>query len=568
MLYVKSKSKDILDDDKDLHRVVSDTLSRIATIAGRTLGPGGRSVLIEREGMPPLVTKDGVTVVKALGLPSASHNIVLDTCKEISLNTARDAGDGTTTAIVLANALFQQGQAFMASNPRYNPQRFARELQSCYQNEVIPFLKKTAKPVKTEDDLRAVALISANGDKEVANTVVEAFLAAGDDGTVLIQEDQGGSMRVETIDGYIATSGLRDIGSIGLAFINDRSAQQVRMDQGMIVLYDGIINDLSFPGFIQAAYESSEYCMGRPIVVMAHSFADGVIDRFLRTSKGGTTVLPVKIPKSTLANSRTHFLHDMAAYTGATAMDPASASSFVAENFGEFKTARVNTYECFIQCESESASIEARVSELKGLLDSVKSEHDRAHIRASIGKLTGGISTVFVGGITDAEIRERRDRVQDAVEAVRSAVAEGVVPGGCSMHLTLAEHLRRPGAPQAWQVLIDALQQPLELLLTNCGELELYSSVAKAIKDSATSGVPSKVFDADTHTMVNPFDVGIVEPSKVHRVAIGNAISVASLLVTLGGIVVSPRDYNMETQLELSRAAFKDALNMAPEGDE
>jgi chaperonin GroEL len=560
MLYVKSKSKDMIDNANEIESIVTSTLSRMATIVSRTLGPGGRPVLIEREGMPPLVTKDGVTVVKSLGLPSASHNIVLDTCKEISLNTARDAGDGTTTAIVLADALVKAGKQFMNENPKYNPQRFVNDLKDCYNRVVLPYLKEVAVTVKDED-LNKVAMISANGDSEIADVVVKAVLAAGDDGTVLIQEDQGGGMRVETIDGYIVTSGLKDIGSIGASFINDRAGQRVRMGEGLVVLFDGIVNDLVLPAAIQSAIENDMSYFGKPIIVMAHGFADPVIEKFLVTSKGGVTVLPVVVPKSSLANSRTMFLFDMAAYTSATVMNPASAGSFDSSNFGYFKSAHVNTYETFMQCDSEYDLLDDRVNELKAILKDAHSEHDKAHLRAAIGKLTGGISTIWVGGMTDAEVRERRDRVQDAVEAVRSAVAEGIVAGGGGTHLGIVEAISSAEGPKSWKVMSEALLAPFKLLMTNCGEEDQIDKALVKIKSSMDDrNRPSLIFDASEHRYTNPYKSGIVEPAKVHRVAIGNAISVASLLTTLGGVVVSPRDYNLENQLEVSRAAFKDMI--------
>jgi chaperonin GroEL len=566
MLYVKSKSKDMVDDPVQIDDIVKTTLSRMANIASKTLGPGGRPVLIEREGLPPLVTKDGITVIKSLGMPNAAANTVLDTCKEISLNTARDAGDGTTTAIVLADAIVRAGSVFMMRNKRYNPQRFVNELRQCYEKVVKPYLKDVAIQVKSDDDLKRVALISANGDQDVAEVVVKAFMAAGEDGHILIQEDQGGGMRVETVDGFIVTSGLKDLGSIGSVFINDRANQQVRMDEGLVVLFDGTLNDLVLPAAIQSACEADADLFGKPIIIMAHGFADPVIEKCLKTSKSGVTVLPVKVPKSTLANSRTMFLQDMAAYTSASVIDPATAASFSAEHFGRFSAVKVNTYETFVQCESDGELIDERVSELKAIMSAAHSEHDRAHLRAAIAKLTGGISTVWVGGMTDAEVRERRDRVQDAVEAVRSAVAEGIVAGGCATHLALAKRIRDSDSyysSPAWSILAEALEHPFKVLLANCGEFDRHAELYSAIIESSHNHIPRVVFDANQHEVVDPFKSGIVEPAKVHRVAIGNALSVASLMVTLGGIVVAPRDYNLETQMELSKAALKDMMNEA-----
>jgi chaperonin GroEL len=559
-----SKAKQTISAQTDLDKIVDETLAHASAVVGRTLGPGGRPILLSREGMPGLATKDGVTVLKHLGLPSATHNLVLDMVKEVSLNTARDAGDGTTTAIVLADAIVRSGKAYMAKDSKTNPQRMMRELKTCYSSIIVPFLEKASRKVETDEDLRRVALISSNGDEEIASAVVEAVTAAGDDGTVLIQEDQGGGMRVETVDGYIVTTGLKDIGAIGTAFINDRAGQQVKMDAGLVVLFDGTLNDLLLPANVQTALESSDDYFGRPVVVFAHDFSDPVIEKFLKTTKGGLTVLPVKTPKSTLSGSRTMFLHDMSAYCGATIMDPASASTFEPSHFGHFESARCGHYETYMRCEIDSESIDERVEELKAILSVATSPHDEAHLRAHIGKLTGGIATVFVGGMSDAEIRERRDRVQDAIEAVRSAVAEGLVPGGCSTHLSLINEITNSSNYKpSWCILTQALSQPIARLLSNCGEEDILSKVSEEILLSINpiTKIASKTFDADAHEMVDAFEKGIIEPAKVARVSIGNALSVAGVLMTVGGIVVAPRDYNLETQLELSKSAFQQMLN-------
>lgn len=561
MLFVKSKAKEMIDSQMNIEKVVQETITRAAKIVGSSLGPGGRPTLLTRSDMPPLVTKDGVTIVKHIGFSSATHNAVLDVVKELSLNTAASAGDGTTTALIFAEAIYRYGKEFMNSNPKYNPQRFMRELKVCHEKVIIPTLKQdyVSRKVQSEQDLMHVALISANGDHEIADVVVKAVMAAGDDGTVLVQEDQGGGMRVETIDGYVVTSGLKDIGSIGTSFINDKAGQQVQMDHGLVVMFDGTLNDLALMAKVQEAFESTPQCYGRPILVFAYGFADPVIEKCLKTSKSGVTVLPVKVPRSSLPNSSQIFLHDMAAYTNGTVMDPSSAINFEAKHFGTFKKARVNTYECFIQSELEAEVIDKRAEELKAILNAARSEHDKAHLRAHIGKLTGGISTVWVGGTTDAEIRERRDRVQDAIEAVRSAVAEGIVAGGGMTHRILAEHISvNPEYKHSWEVMIKALRAPFNLLMDNCGEGDIADETWQSFEDG-------EVFDADSHEYVDPWDHGIVEPAKVHRVAIGNALSIASLLVTLGGIITDCYNPDLENQLELSRAAFKDAITMAEE---
>jgi chaperonin GroEL len=500
-------------------------------------------------------------------MDKAEHNIVVEAAKEICINTAKEAGDGTTTAIVMANAIIKHGQEFISSHPKYNPQRVVSELQELYEDVIVDYLKKNAISTTTPDELRSVAKVSSNGDDKIASAVVEAVMAAGDDGQVLIEEAQGDIMRVETIDGYIITTGLKELGSMGPAFINDKTGQQAKTDNGIVVLYDGTINDLNVPARLQEVYEHSEN-MGQPIIIMAHDFSDLVIDRFVKTVNGGITVIPVKTPMSGLPNSRSMFLQDMAAYTGATVYSPINLDDMDEDGFGNFVTARVNMYESFIVSEADSEAIEKRIEELKSVSKAALSEFDRMHLRAAISKLTGGVSTIWVGGASELEVREKKARVEDAVEAVRSAIAEGVIPGGCSVHLTLAEIIKgRKDFKESWAIMVNALGEPFKLLMTNCGE-DPDEVLSLGIGLPTSKGLPDKVFDARDHKVVDPFKAGIIEPAKVCRVSIGNALSVASLLITLGGIVVVPRDSTLENQLAMSKQAFRDMMSGGGIGQE
>src|ERR1035437_10351979 len=231
MIYERSKAKQIIVNKEDVREIVHKTISDMAAIVGATLGPGGNPVIIERDNLSPLVTKDGVTVCKSLGVENAAANVIVDAAKEICLKTAKECGDGTTTAIILANAITRNGLNFLARNPKYNPQRMVSELQELYSGVIAPYLKTNAIPVKGRKQLVSVAKISANGDQAIAEAAVDAVMAAGDDGHVLIEEAQGNQLKVETIDGFIVTSGLREIGAIGRVFINDRGLQQTKMDK-------------------------------------------------------------------------------------------------------------------------------------------------------------------------------------------------------------------------------------------------------------------------------------------------------------------------------------------------
>lgn len=555
-LYEKSKSKDIIHDDEQLSKIVGETLSKMAAIVGSTMGPGGRTVLIEREGMAPLATKDGVTVAKSLGLDKAEYNIVVEAAKEICLNTAKDAGDGTTTAIVLADAITKHGHEFVKGNKKYNPQRIINELEDCYDEVIVPYIRKQAKDASTEAKLIDVATISANGDKRIAKAVVEAVMAAGDDGTVLIEEAQGDEMRVETISGYIITAGLKELGQLGPMFMNDKANQQSKMENGHVFLYDGSINDAKVLGYLESALQEDEFGNqsydGSPVIIIAHEFSDTAMDILAKNTKKGITFCPVKTPRSGLPNSRTIFLEDIAAYTNGTIFDISTIDQIEKEKLGKFTTAKSNLYETFIDADIDSERINDRVAELKAIENACFSDMDKMHVKANIAKLTCGIATIHVGGVSDLIVRERKGRVEDAVEAVRSAIAEGIISGGCKIQLELSSLIaNHKNKKDSWVIMEKALLVPFKLLLSNCGESfdEIYPQM-----------VGKKIFDANMHEFVDPFKAGIIEPAKVARVAIGNALSVASLLFNVGGIVCVPRDSQLENQLAMSKQAFNDMM--------
>jgi chaperonin GroEL len=337
------------------------------------------------------------------------------------------------------------------------------------------------------------------------------------------------------------------------------------MDQGLIVLYDGTLNDLKVPGLIQdTVTDGTGFSDGTPIIVMAHDFSDTVKDKFAKTTKSGLTIIPVKTPRSGLPNGASLFLLDMAAYTGGKVYDPGNVHDMDEDGIGHFDSARVNMYETFIITIPNPDAIQGRIVELKAIAESAFSELDRSFIRAAIAKLTGGVSTIMVGGSSDLEIRERKARVEDAVEAVRSAIAEGIITGGCSVQLMLADRIRKhPNIKPSWDILATALIAPFQHLLENCGEDVnlIWPEIQKHITNR--DELPKVIFDAEEHTYVDPLEAGIIEPTKVCRVAIGNALSVAALLITLGGIVVVPRDVGMEQQVELADRAFKNMMQEA-----
>jgi chaperonin GroEL len=263
------------------------------------------------------------------------------------------------------------------------------------------------------------------------------------------------------------------------------------------------------------------------------------------------------------------FLYDIAVYIGGTVYDPGLIDALIKEEddidgFGNFESAKITLYECFLTNDMEvnQERIEARLAELKNIMQTAPNDREKMFVKAAISKLTGGVSTIWVGGGSELEAREKKARVEDAVEAVRSAIAEGIIPGGCGVHLVLSDMIaRNKDSAPSWSIMVKALRAPFEMLLSNCGEdfTDIWNALEKHVV--LKNEPPKFIFDASTHMIVDPRVAGIIEPAKVCRVSLGNALSVASLLITLGGIIVVPRDFSLENQLALSKSAFRDMMD-------
>lgn len=565
-LYEKTKAKEILVNKDEIKNLVTKSISDMAELVGSTLGPAGRTVLIERDNLSPFLTKDGVTVAKSIGYKNASQNVIVEAAKEICLNTGKEAGDGTTSAVVLADALIKNGNKYLENNPTENPQSVARELSNVYNDIIIPTIREYSIKTETEKDLINVATISANGDKEVADVVVKAVMTAGEDGHVVIAEDLGNKLRAEYIDGYIVTSSLRDLGALGTIFINDRKNQQAKLNDGIMFLYNGEINDHGVLGKLQDLINNNDTLRNCPIILFAHAFSDTVLEILAKNFKAGLSIIPIKTPVSPITTSRVMFLQDMAAYSGGNVIDAGTINELDIDDLGEFREAHINIYECVMYCDVDNEfaqeRIKKRIEELNAIHEAAKSEFDRMHIKANINKISGGVSTIFVGGISELEIRERKARVEDAVEAVKSAIAEGIIAGGASMYLAISkELLSHKDYNTRWNIIIDSLIRPIEKMLYNCGEDKIDTLINGVLNGiDINKKTIGKIFDANRRHEVDPYIAGIIEPSKVIRVALGNAISVASMLITLGGVVVIPRDMDFERQVDLQKDAMRSIM--------
>jgi chaperonin GroEL len=563
----KTAAKIMVSDEKKLRQVVLETIKEIAQRVGCTLGPGGRPVLIEdeREGMPPFLTKDGVTVFQHLAYADSVKQLLLETMRSASLRTADQAGDGTTTATILSDAIVREVIAFSEKNPSYSPQQGVRALQRHFQTVLEPAIVGWAKHPKLSKragrkQLEAVATLSANGDKELAEAVLEAYLMVGDTGNISINDADGNSSyRVERMRGYTVQSGYESsCKSLWPMFINDRALSRVLLRNPTVILYNGpVYNMVALEPLIEQIVEKVPQGGSRDVIIVAHSFSDMVVGTLGMNAKEGDTlrVVPLCVPRTLDVNGPTELLLDLAALSSALILDPVNNPLNLAQldqmgtglELVEVMKDRAN----FIGHADEDILTD-RIIELQEQLEPPRSKLDKILLQGRIGQLTDGIARVTVVGSTPADIRERKDRVDDAVCAVRGAINHGVLPGGGWTLIRLAtEKLPTGTTPDdvfLRTVLSQALMAPFRKILENTGlDKECTEQALSSITQSFVTDRPV-VFDALKMGHVDPFESGILDSAPAVLEALRSAISIASHLGILGAIITTPRDHELERQ--------------------
>lgn len=560
---VKSVAKEIHTKSPRLNKLVLDTLKKCSDLVGATLGPGGMPILIESQehGFPPKVSKDGVTVFKSVGFDEPTAQVIMEAARDASVRTANEAGDGTTTATILAEAITRLTSKYLEDNKDVSPQRVMSKLQEGLSSVIEPMLDKfSIKPdFGTEEgklQLWSVANISANGDGKLADAVLACFAQVGDNGNVTIQEVNGKSgYEVERIEGYPVPMGYEDsCMKFASKFINDPGNQRTVMENPVFVVYHGRLLEIQTIIFLMekiAAAWQSEEGWRHNVVVVATGFSESVIAQLAMNFVEATTinVFPLLAPMTGTVNSQLGFLEDMCAFTGSELFDPLNKPLDKAEldQLGSsVKTFEVNRFRSVVIGDQEDVNAADRINRQVDILQSQKKQvdasiYDKTFFEERIGKLTGGIAKLRVVGASNGDLRERRDRVEDAVCAVRGAMTEGFLPGGGWTLLKLAAELRQKGEKVYDKILAPALEVPVERILFNCGMLE--PEVKSTINDMIESG---QTYNAADKKMVEPFTGGLYDSTPAVRNAIRNSLSIAKLLGLLGGTSVFKRDLSLE----------------------
>lgn len=579
---IKSVAKSIQTKGPALEKTILKTMKVISDIVGGTLGPGGRQVLIERQefALGPMVTKDGVTCFRALGFDDPAAHCVMEAARDAAVRTASEAGDGTTTATILAESIVRHTKEFCAGNPRISPQKVVRRLERAFKEVIEPLIRKLAYKAdlstpEGRDLLKNVAKISANGDTELSDAVMECFDLVGDDGNVTIAEVNGPShYEVEKIDGYPISMGYESsCGKFYCKYINDQQAQRCILEKPVFLLYHGKVTEFQSLLKVLDLVHQEWQANGGPhnVVLVATGFSEQVMSLLAFNFPEGNSlnVFPLLVPQFPFPNGQLYFLQDLAAITGATLLDPLNETlehalpddlGFGVASF-EVTRFRSNVVSHSPRPQEQEDCILLRVDELKAQLDRAESQLEHMFLEERIGKLTGGIARLKVIGASNGELKEKRDRAEDAVCGVRGAIKHGALPGGGWTLLRTMAELRLQNDLIVSEVLIPALYEPVITLFRNAGIFEdECMTILEPILNNMNQGKELLVYDILESKHVSPLAGGILDSTPAVLEAIRNSISIATLLGTLGGTICFRRDLTLErSEAQATTAWERDA---------
>lgn len=528
----------------ETRQIAQETITEIATIVGSTLGPGGQVVILEQQGSDsygnpkiPVITKDGVTVAEHVLYRDPLKNTVAQTILQVAKNTVQTAGDGTSTSIILADAMYRAGAKHIKQG--VNGIGLYEELK-VIKDEVIEILKKMSIPID-ENKLVDVARISANGDEEVAQVVSEAIKAVGEDGHISLEDGYAKETKLEKIEGAHYKQGWRKFGALGSHMINDRARNVCDLERPAVLCYAGELKtEVEVSDVLKKVWQLNDQGIPQvpvfPVLFIAYDYSDDVKNHLMAMRvQGKMPIAAIKAPFDGSPNTRTHMMEDLAALLGGQVMargiiDLTKVSD---ETLGCADRVVIGPEETvFYKGHGEEAVILERLEDLKVQLNETIHEFDKDNLRLRIGKLCGGIAIIRVGGLSELEMKERKDRIEDALCAAKVAIAEGVLPGG-GMALYRIAQAMEPKTIGA-QIMKEALEEPVKCIIRNVGEEP--AAVLTALKFEANR--PGMGYDARNKKFVSLVDAGIIDPLKVTKSALENAVSIVGLLLTTGGAIV------------------------------
>ncbi|MCX4161610.1 MULTISPECIES: chaperonin GroEL [Paraburkholderia] len=525
-------AKEIVFSDNARTKLV-EGVNLLANAVKVTLGPKGRNVVIERSFGAPVVTKDGVSVAKEIELADRLQNIGAQLVKEVASKTSDTAGDGTTTATVLAQAIVREGQKYVAAG--LNPLDLKRGIDKAVAAG-IEELKKISKPTTTSKEIAQVATISANGEESIGQRIAEAIDRVGKEGVITVEDGKTLADELDVVEGL-----QFDRGYLSPYFINNQDRQVAVLDTPYILLHDKKISNIRdlLPVLEQVAKA------GRPLLIIAEDVeGEALATLVVNNIRGILKTVAVKAPG--FGDRRKALLEDIAILTGGQVIAEETGLTLEKATLAELgqakriEVAKENTI--VIDGAGDKASIEARVKQIRVQINEATSDYDREKLQERVAKLAGGVAVIKVGGATEIEVKEKKDRVDDALHATRAAVEEGIVAGGGVALIRVKQAIAGlTGANRDQDAGINivrrALEEPLRQIVTNAGE-EASVVVAKVAEGSGNFG-----YNAATGEYGDLVESGVLDPTKVTRTALQNAASIASLLLTTDATVYeAPKD--------------------------
>jgi chaperonin GroEL len=500
----------------------------LANAVRMTLGPKGRNVVLDKSYGAPRITKDGVTVAKEIELEDKFENMGAQMVREVASKSSDFAGDGTTTATVLAQAIVKEGSKAVAAG--MNPMDLKRGIDLAVE-AVVEDLKKNSKKVTSNEEIAQVGTISANGDAEIGKFLADAMKKVGNEGVITVEEAKSLETELEVVEGM-----QFDRGYISPYFITNADKMRVEMDDAYILIYEKKLSGLQeLLPLLEAVVQTS-----KPLVIVAEDVeGEALATLVVNKLRGGLKVVAVKAPG--FGDRRKAMLEDIAILTGAQAISEdlgIKLDKVTLNMLGRAKKVMIEKENTtIVNGAGKKADIEGRISQIKVQIEETTSDYDKEKLQERLAKLAGGVAVIRVGGATEVEVKERKDRVDDAMHSTRAAVEEGILPGGGVALLRASEVLKKVRTHNDDQktgvdIVRKALSWPARQIAINAGE-DGSVIVGKILeKDQYSYG-----FDAQNGEYVNLVTKGIIDPTKVVRAALQNAASIAGLLITTEAMV-------------------------------
>jgi chaperonin GroEL len=517
----------------DARAALKRGVDQLAEAVRVTLGPKGRNVVIDKKFGAPTVTKDGVTVAKEIELSDAIENMGAQMVKEVATKTSDLAGDGTTTATVLAQAIFREGLKNVTAG--VNPMALKRGIDKGVAS-VVEELKRMSVPTQGKKEIAQVGSISANNDKEIGDLIAEAMEKVGKDGVITVEEAKGLETTLETVEGM-----QFDRGYLSPYFVTDPEKMEAILEDGLILIHDKKISSMKdlLPILEKVAQ------LGKPLLIIAEDIeGEALATLVVNKLRGTLRVAAVKAPG--FGDRRKAMLQDVAVLTGGQVISEEvgfKLENAVVTDLGKAKRIVVDKDNTtLIDGAGEDEKIQGRIKEIKSAIEKTTSDYDKEKLQERLAKIAGGVAVINVGAATESEMKEKKARVEDALHATRAAVEEGIVPGGGVAFIRAQPALKKLKLEDSdeqigVEIVRKAIEEPIRMIVQNAGgEGSIVVEKVRMSKD------PNYGYNALSDSYENLVEAGVIDPTKVTRTALQNAASIAGLLLTTEALIVEKKE--------------------------